>query len=78
MEKEVELIVLENNEKYFPLKEIKLNGVLYYILINIKNEKDICVRKEILENGETFISMLDSEEELKLVLEEYKKLVENK
>lgn len=77
MDKEVEVLVLENNEKYYPLKRIELNKIVYYVLININNPKDICVRKEIFENNETFISMLDSEEELKLVLDEYKKLVEN-
>lgn len=77
MDKEVEVLVLENDEKYYPLKEIKLNGILYYVLINVNNPKDICVRKEIEENGEILISMLDDEEELKLVLAEYKKLVEN-
>lgn len=77
MDKEVEVLVLENNEKYYPLKRIELNKIVYYVLININDPKDICVRKEIFENDETFISMLDSEEELKLVLDEYKKLVEN-
>lgn len=77
MDKEVEVLILENNEKYFPLKKFDLNGIIYYVLINIKNDKDICVRKEIEEDGEILISMLDSEEELKSVLDEYKKLVEN-
>lgn len=77
MDKEVEVLVLENNEKYYPIKEINLNNTLYYILVNVSNPKDICVRKEIQENGEILISMLDSEEELNLVLVEYKKLVEN-
>lgn len=77
MEKEFDVLVLENNERYLPLKEIKLNNIIYYVLINIKNEKDICIRKEIVENGETLISMLDSEDELKMVLAEYKKSVEN-
>lgn len=77
MEKEVEVLVLENNERYFPLKKFNLNGISYYVLINIKNDKDICVRKEIEEDGEILISMLDSEEELKSVLAEYKKSVEN-
>lgn len=77
VDKEVEVLVLENNEKYYPLKQIRLNGVLYYVLININNPKDICVRKEIEEDGVMLISMLDSEEELRTVLSEYKKLVEN-
>lgn len=67
-----------NDKEYLPLKEIKLNKITYYILMNIKDNKDICVRKEIEQNGEILISMLDSEEELKTVLSEYKKLVENK
>lgn len=77
VDKEVEVLVLENNEKYYPLKQIRLNGVLYYVLINVNNAKDICVRKEIEEDGVMLISMLDSEEELRTVLSEYKKLVEN-
>ena len=67
-----------NDKEYLPLKEIKLNEITYYILMNINDNKDICVRKEIEQNGEILISMLDSEEELKTVLSEYKKLVENK
>lgn len=77
MDKEVEVLVLENHERYLPLKEINLNNNVYYVLINILNEKDMCIRKEIVENGETLISMLDNEDELKMVLDEYKKLVEN-
>lgn len=67
-----------NDKEYLPLKEIEFNKITYYILMNIKDNKDICVRKEIEQNGEILISMLDSEEELKTVLSEYKKLVENK
>lgn len=73
MDKEVEVLVLENNCEYYPVKKITLNNILYYVLINTKDPKDICVRKEIIENNETLISQLDSEEELVAVLNEYKK-----
>ena len=75
--KNVETIIL-NNKEYLILKEIKINGVVYYILINVKDANDICVRKEIAENGNILMSMLDSEEELRMVLAEYKKAVEIK
>lgn len=72
MEKEVEVIVLEDNQEYLPVKTVLLNGVKYLVLSNIKNTKDICIRKEIQKNGETYISMLANNEELQLVLEKLK------
>lgn len=74
MEKEVEVIVLEDNQEYLPVKTILLNGIKYLVLSNIKNTNDICIRKEIEKNGETYISMLANTEELQGVLE---KLQEN-
>ena len=72
MEKEVEVIVLEDNQEYLPVKTVLLNGVKYLVISNIKNTKDICIRKEIQKNGETYISMLANNEELQLVLEKLK------
>lgn len=61
---EVKTIVLEDGIEYFLMDEIEIEGNTYYYLANINNNKDICVRKKEVENGEEFIATLDSEAEV--------------
>ena len=51
--------ILEDDEEYVAVEEIPNNEVTYLYLANLKDEKDICVRKEIKDE----ILPLDSEEE---------------
>ena len=67
-----ETIVLEDGIEYIITD--KINNYLY--LSNINDPKDFCIRKELIEEGEEYISGLNNEEEyysaLKLFEEKYK------
>lgn len=56
---EVEVITLENGIEYGIVQEINN----YVLLVNLNDEKDYCIRKNVIRNGEEFIESLDSDEE---------------
>lgn len=60
---EIETFII-NDKNFYPYKECEVDGIKYYLLINVNDKEDVCVRKEIKEDGEIYLSMLDSEEEL--------------
>ena len=51
---EMKVVELDNKE-YYVVKEIKLNNLLYYILINTEDNSDFQIRKIVEENGEILI-----------------------
>ena len=72
----MEMKVVElNNKDYYVVKEIVLNDILYYILINTKDKTDLQIRKISEENGEIFVLGLDNEKEFYDVMEEYNKKI---
>jgi len=77
--KQVKTLVLEDGIEYFVIDEIEYKGDTYYYFANMNDEKDVCVRKKLIENNEEYITMLDSVEELQEVLaifaEKYKNLL---
>lgn len=54
--------------KYQVVDKIKVETKEYVYLVNENNKNDICCRKEIEENGKTFLVGLDSDEEVNLTL----------
>ena len=71
-------IVLEDNIEYAIIKEITVDGILYTLLANINDEKDICFRKTIIEDNEEYFIGLDDEKELQKVLTYFSKdILEN-
>lgn len=71
-------IVLEDNIEYAIIKEITVDGILYTLLANINDEKDICFRKTITEDNEEYFIGLDDEKELQKVLTYFSKdILEN-
>ena len=71
-------IVLEDNIEYAIIKEITIDGILYTLLANINDEKDICFRKTITEDNEEYFIGLDDEKELQKVLTYFSKdILEN-
>ena len=64
-----------NNKEYVLIEKININNVEYYILANEFDNKDLCVRKKIIENNEEYLVGLESEEEFNLVMSSY---LENK
>lgn len=65
---EVKTIVLEDGLEYFLLDELEIDNNKYYFLANMQNHKDICVRKQEIDNGEEYLVTLDSENEVAKVL----------
>ena len=48
----------------------KVDGYVY--LVNVKDEEDVCIRKEIVDDGKTYLTMLDNEDEVYKALELFK------
>ncbi len=70
---EVEVITLEDNKDYNVMDKIEQNGFTYLLLANVDDDTDICVRKEIIKDGSSYIAMLSDEEELDSVLKLFAK-----
>ncbi len=62
---------LENNQKYIILDTIVKNNNNYLIFVNDNNDKDLRVRKVIMENNQEMVVKLDSDEEVKDILNEF-------
>ena len=54
--------------KYQVVDKIKVETKEYVYLVNENDKNDMCCRKEIEENGKTFLVGLDSDEEVNLTL----------
>jgi len=70
--KEVKTIVLDNGREYFLVDETIINDVKYYYLANMNDSKDICVRKQEIENGVSYLATLDDIDELLKALEAFR------
>ncbi len=64
MEEEIEIVTLEDNQDYMVVDEIKNGTVMYVYLANVDDERNTCIRKVIVEDGEEILNGLDSSEEL--------------
>ena len=70
IEKDVYTINIDG-DNCIVLDEIKINDVTYVYLVNEKDDKDFFVNKVITENGEEYLTGLDSEEEVKKAMQAY-------
>ena len=71
---EINCITL-NGKEYAIIENVCYNNNDYVYLINLEDEKDILVRKVVIENNENYYCTLDSVEELdNVMLEIHKKL----
>lgn len=61
-------VVLENGIEYDVVEKIESNQQAYVYLANSKEMEDICIRKEIEENGKTYLVGLNDQEEVNLAL----------
>lgn len=57
------IIKLEDGNTYTVVDKIEKLDKSYIYLANIENVQDFCIRKEIMENDETFIVGLDNDQE---------------
>ena len=68
-------IVLDDGIEYIIVKSLEIDGILYTLFSNINNEKDICFRKTINEDGKEYYAGLDNQNELdKVILKFFKEL----
>lgn len=72
---EMECIVLDDGLEYFILENIELDGIIYVLFSNVNNEKDIKIRKVVIENEEQYYVGIDSDEEVKNVILAFNKKI---
>ncbi len=74
---EKNVVKLENDKEYYELKKDMIDNVVYLLLASVDDDNDIEIRKLVKDynDNETYITKLDSEEELKKVLNYYKDLI---
>jgi hypothetical protein len=58
---ESKTVILENKEEYSIVDALNYNGCEYYLLSNVNNLKDICIRKVVIEDV-SYICRLQVEE----------------
>lgn len=68
---DVNVITLEDNLEYMIINTIVKNNNKYVFLANVDDEKKICIRKVISEDGKDYLEKLDSDEEFAEVLTEF-------
>ena len=63
---EKNVVKLENDKEYYELKKDMIDNVVYLLLASVDDDNDIEIRKLIKDysDNETYITKLDSEEEL--------------
>ena len=70
---EIEVITLEDGKDYNVMDKLDQNGFTYLLLVNVDDDTDFCVRKEVIKEDKSYIAMLSSDEELQNVLKEFAK-----
>lgn len=68
---DVNVITLEDNLEYMIINTIVKNNNKYVFLANVDDEKKLCIRKVISEDGKDYLVKLDSDEEFAEVLTEF-------
>jgi len=71
-------VILENEKEYYVVDKIESDNNFYIYLSNIDDPKDFVARKEIEEDGKTFLVGLDDRDEasfaLRLFIEKHQKV----
>lgn len=65
---DVEKVTLSDGITYVIVDEIIENNINYVYLVNEKDEKDFCIRKSVIEEGEEFFIGLNSDVEFEKAL----------
>ena len=59
--KEVDVIRLEDGIEYAIIQKLEKDGNTYLYLTNVDDDKDFCIRKLIIQDGEEVIIGLDDD-----------------
>lgn len=65
---DVNTVVLENGVEYTQIDELIYDNISYVLLSNIKNIKDSCIRKIIIENNDEYLCRLEDHNEYEKIL----------
>lgn len=57
-----------DGKEYYEVSNVTYKGNKYSYIVNTKDEKDMCIRKNVIEDGEEYFETLDSNEEFDEVL----------
>jgi len=68
MSKGIQMITLDNGDKYYEADSVIYNNIKYLFLCNTNNIKDICIMKSIINNGYEELEYLDSDKEYEIVI----------
>lgn len=60
-----------DNKEYCFVKKININNNCYCYFVNLNDNKDLCIRKLVLENNEYILAELENEDELYIALKNY-------
>lgn len=63
MEKEYEIVKLEDGKEYFIIDEITENNNTYVYLTNVEDSQSFCIRKVLNEGTEQYLVGLSTNEE---------------
>jgi len=63
MEKEYEVVKLEDGKEYFIIDEITENNNTYVYLTNVEDSQSFCIRKVLNEGTEQYLVGLSTDEE---------------
>lgn len=66
---DINTVVLENGIEYTEIDKLIHNDIEYVLLSNIKDVKDSCIRKILIQNDEEYVCRLDSDKEFDIVLD---------
>lgn len=56
---------------YIIMKSLNINNTIYHLLVDKNDNKNLCIRKEILINNEPYLNIL-TEEEFDYIFEAFK------
>lgn len=65
---EVDTFVLENGVEYIEVDKLIYDNNTYVLLSNIKNVKDSCIRKLVIEDNKKYLYKINSNNEFETVL----------
>lgn len=65
---DINVITLDNGKDYLIIDALEIESDRYLLLANEKDDRDLCVRKVVVEDGKEFLDVLDSEDEFDKVM----------
>lgn len=63
-----EVITLDNGTEYLILDKEEIDGTIYTLFVNEKDNSDFCFRKTVIEDGKRYYAYLNDKKEFEKVL----------